>query len=56
MTVKELEKIVTDHLIESADVNRAFKDGIGNLNYKMNWVLGLISAAGIALLVQVMRG
>lgn len=51
MKFKELEKLVTDHLMESTGI----KQHLANLDSKMNWVMGLIACVFIALLSNYLR-
>ena len=46
MTIRQLEKVVTKHLIESTGITTK----LASVDNKINWVLGLISAAFIVLL------
>lgn len=52
MTLEELEKLVTKHLIESTGIVAKLDD----VNDKINWVLGLIAAAFIVVLGVVLKG
>lgn len=56
MKLAELEKIVTEHLIDSAGVNKEFREGIKSINSKMNWVLTLISGAVLVILAAWLKG
>lgn len=55
MKLKELEASHIAHLIESAGVNKEFREGLKSLNSKMNWVLTLISGAVIVLFTAWIR-
>lgn len=50
MKLKELEKLVTDHLIQSTGIVTR----LDNVDTKVNWILGLISLVFIALLGTVL--
>lgn len=52
MTLKELEKIVTEHLIQSTGIVTR----LDNVDSKVNWILGLIACVFVALLGMAFRG
>ena len=50
MTFKQLEKIVTDHLIQSTGITTR----LTNIESRLNWIFGLIAAAFVAVLTVVL--
>ena len=51
MNLKQLESVVTQHLIESTGI----KERLNQLDKKMTWILGLISLVFVALLGNALR-
>ena len=58
MNLKQMEKVVTDHLIESTGIKESIKaahEKIEKVDGKINWVMGLIALVFMALLVNALR-